>query len=117
METNVTAESISARLDRMPFLPFHFRMAATLGVGTLFDAFDALSIAAALTMIIATFHLDYKIGATIGFGFLGERIGRKWSYVIALAIFICAARWSSGRSGFARISAPTASPSGCRRST
>jgi putative MFS transporter len=95
-----TAEMISARLERMPFLPYHFRMAATLGVGTLFDAFDSLSIAAALTMIVATFHVDFKIGATLassaffgqfvgafGFGFVSERIGRKWGFVIALAIF------------------------------
>ena len=98
--SNASAEMISARLERMPFLPYHFRMAATLGVGTLFDAFDSLSIAAALTMIIATFHVDYKNGATlvsaayigqfvgaIGFGFVSERIGRKWAFVIALAIF------------------------------
>jgi putative MFS transporter len=96
----VSAEDISARLERMPFLPYHFRMAVTLGIGTLFDAFDSLSIAAALTMIVATFHVDFKIGATIAssafvgqfigafsFGFVGERIGRKWAFVIALGIF------------------------------
>lgn len=100
MVANPTAEDISARLERMPFLPYHLRMATTLGIGTLFDAFDSLSIAAALTMIVATFHIDFKIGAAIAsaafigqfvgaftFGFVGERIGRKWAFVIALAIF------------------------------
>ena len=98
--SSTTAEMISARLERMPFLPYHFRIASTLGVGTLFDAFDSLSIAAALTMIVATFHVDFAIGATLassaffgqfvgalGFGFVSERIGRKWGFVIALAIF------------------------------
>ncbi|MGH7033923.1 MAG: MFS transporter, partial [Stellaceae bacterium] len=66
----------------------------------LFDAFDSLSIGAALTMIVATFHLDYRsagalisaafagqfVGA-IAFGYLGERIGRKWAFIAALTIF------------------------------
>lgn len=96
----VTADSISARIDRLPFLPFHLRIGAILGTGTLFDAFDSLSIGAALTMIIATFKIDYKTGGAlisaafagqfvgaILFGFFGERIGRKWSFIIALLIF------------------------------
>lgn len=95
-----TPEQISARLDRLPFLRFHFRIASTLGFGTMFDAFDSLSIAAALTMIVATFHLDFKTAGALGgaafagqfvgalaFGYFGERIGRKWAFVIALAIF------------------------------
>lgn len=93
-------EEISARLDRLPFLPFHLRIATTLGLGTMFDAFDSLSIAAALTMIVATFHLDFRSAGALGsaafigqffgailFGFIGERIGRKWAFVISLAIF------------------------------
>ncbi len=100
-----SAADISARIDRLPFLPFHWRIGAILGTGTLFDAFDSLSIGAALTMIIATFKIDYKTGGAlisaafagqfvgaIVFGYLGERIGRKWSFVTALAIFgVCSA--------------------------
>ena len=96
----VTADDISTRIDRLPFLPFHFKIASILGTGTLFDAFDSLSIGTALTMIIATFKLDYRsagslisaafagqfVGA-IAFGYVAERIGRKWSFVIALAVF------------------------------
>ncbi|HXQ50585.1 MAG TPA: MFS transporter [Stellaceae bacterium] len=101
----MTADDISARIDRLPFLPFHWRIGAILGTGTLFDAFDSLSIGAALTMIIATFKIDYKTGGAlisaafggqfvgaIAFGYLGERIGRKWSFVMALTIFgLCSA--------------------------
>jgi len=39
---------ILARLERLPFSRFHLRLAAILGVGTFFDAFDALTIATAL---------------------------------------------------------------------
>ena len=97
---DTTADDISSRIDRLPFLPFHFRIAGILGTGTLFDAFDSLSMGAALTMIIATFNLDYRSGGAlisaafagqfvgaIAFGYIGERIGRKWAFVIALAIF------------------------------
>jgi putative MFS transporter len=95
-----SADAISARIDRLPFLPFHWRVGSILGTGTLFDAFDSLSIGAALTMLGASFTIDYAtrgalisaafagqfVGA-IAFGFFGERIGRKWSFVIALMIF------------------------------
>lgn len=95
-----TADDISTRIDGMPFLPFHWRIASILGAGTLFDAFDSLSIGAAMTMIVATFSLDYKTGGAlissafagqfvgaIAFGYISERIGRKWAFVCALAIF------------------------------
>ena len=75
-------------------------MTSLLGTGTLFDGFDSLSIAGALTMIIATFHIDYKsagalgsaaflgqIVGALGFGWLSERIGRKWAFIISLFIF------------------------------
>jgi putative MFS transporter len=87
-------------MDRLPFLPFHLRITSLLGTGTLFDGFDSLSIAGALTMIIATFHIDYKsagalgsaaflgqIVGALGFGWLSERIGRKWAFIISLCIF------------------------------
>src|SRR5665213_2868946 len=96
----ISIDGISARIDRLPFLPFHWRIGSILGTGTLFDAFDSLSIGAALTMIIATFHIDYRTGGAlisaafagqffgaIAFGYFGEKIGRKWSFVIALSIF------------------------------
>jgi len=99
-EAAVTADDISNRIDRLPFLPFHFRIAAILGTGTFFDAFDSLSIGAALTMIVASFHLDYRSGgallsaAFVGqffgailFGYASEHIGRKRVFVIAIAVF------------------------------
>ncbi len=96
----VTADDISTRIDSLPFLPFHWRIGSILGTGTLFDAFDSLSIGAAMTMIVATFTLDYRtsgalisaafggqfVGA-IAFGYISEYIGRKWAFVIALTIF------------------------------
>lgn len=107
-----TADDISTRIDALPFLPFHWRIASILGAGTLFDAFDSLSIGAAMTMIVATFSLDYKTGGAlissafagqfigaIAFGYIGERIGRKWAFVIALSIFgLCSLGAASAQS-------------------
>jgi putative MFS transporter len=97
---DITADGISARIDRLPFLPFHLKIGAILGTGTLFDAFDSLSIGAALTMLIVSFKIDDQtrgflissafVGqffGAIAFGYFGEKIGRKWSFIIALLIF------------------------------
>lgn len=96
----VNADSISSRIDRLPFLPFHFKVASILGAGTFFDGFDSLSIGAAMTMIVASFHLDFRdsgallsaafagqfFGALI-FGYVSERIGRRRAFVMAVALF------------------------------
>ncbi len=84
-----TADNIANRIDRLPFLPFHLRIAGILGTGTMFDAFDSLSMGAALTMMGASFALGFKTGGylisaafagqfvgAILFGYVGERIGR-----------------------------------------
>jgi putative MFS transporter len=108
----ITADEISTRIDRLPFLPFHWRIAGILGTGTLFDAFDSLSIGAAMTMLVATFSLDFRTGGAllssafagqfvgaIAFGYIGERIGRKWAFVTALTIFgLCSLAAASAQS-------------------
>ncbi len=64
-EHTVTAEDIAQRLDGLPFLPFHLKIIATLGFGTFFDAFDVLSMATAMTMIVASFKLDFGQGGAL----------------------------------------------------
>lgn len=84
----------------MPFLPFHVRITAMLGFGTFFDAFDALSMSTAITMIAASLDLTYGargvllgaagLGQFLGailFGFVAERLGRKWAFVLAIGLF------------------------------
>lgn len=96
----VTADDISNRIDRLPFLPLHFRYAGILATGTFFDAFDSMSMATALTMLVASFHFNFRTGGillsaaaggqffgAIAIGWLAERIGRKWSFVAALGLF------------------------------
>lgn len=91
---------ILARLERLPFSRFHLRLAAILGVGTFFDAFDALTIATALAVVFTTLHINFLyagvlistayVGQFIGawiFGYLSEAYGRKFAFITALLLF------------------------------
>src|ERR1700761_5636006 len=91
---------ILARLERLPFSRFHLRLAAILGVGTFFDAFDALTIATALAVVFTVLHINFLnagflisaayVGQFIGawaFGYLSEAFGRKIAFITALLIF------------------------------
>ncbi|HTJ26058.1 MAG TPA: MFS transporter [Candidatus Limnocylindria bacterium] len=92
--------SIVGRLERIPFTRTHLRVAAILGTGTFFDAFDLLAIGIALTVVLTTFHMSFAAagilisGAYAGqfvgglvFGSLSERYGRKPAFIAALAVF------------------------------
>ncbi len=93
-------DEIIARLERLPFSRFHLHLAAILGVGTFFDAFDALTIAVALAVIFTTLHIGFMnagllisaayVGQFVGawaFGFMSEAYGRKWAFIVSLALF------------------------------
>jgi putative MFS transporter len=91
---------IIARLERVPFSRFHMHVASILAVGTFFDAFDAICVGVALTVIFTSLHIGFMnagllissgfVGQFIGawlFGFLSERYGRKIAFVSALLFF------------------------------
>jgi MFS transporter, putative metabolite:H+ symporter len=105
----ISAQSIAARLERLPVSTWHVKMRVILGTATFFDAFDALAIAYALPVLIPAFNIaPSAIGPLIGigyagqalgalfFGWLAERIGRVRTAQITIAIFglmslVCAA--------------------------
>jgi putative MFS transporter len=97
---NAQRGDIIARLERLPFSRLHFRLAAILSIGTFFDAFDAICIAVALTVIFTTLHIGFfdaglvfssaYVGQFIGawgFGLLSERYGRKNAFIWALLLY------------------------------
>src|SRR5579875_58048 len=84
------ADEVAARKDRLPMTALHRRIAGTIALGTFFDSFDSLIIAAALTAIVSSLHISYTqvgllissayVGMTVGapfFGWLAEIVGRK----------------------------------------
>lgn len=97
---NAQRGDVIARLERLPFSRLHLRLAAILSIGTFFDAFDAICIAVALTVIFTTLHIGFfsaglvfssaYVGQFIGawgFGFLSERYGRKNAFIWALLLY------------------------------
>ena len=89
-----------ARLDRLPIARLHWRILGLVGAGAALDAFDiylAGGVAAAMlkegfatTQQNAAFISSTFFGMLIGAGFagyLGDRMGRRYSYQFNLALF------------------------------
>ncbi|MDB5774905.1 MAG: major facilitator superfamily 1 [Herbaspirillum sp.] len=89
-----------ARLDRLPICSFHRRIMFLIGIGMFFDGFD---IYIAATVLGATLHSGFStlaqnalfvsatfLGMMIGSfmtGFLGDRLGRRFTYQFNLMLF------------------------------
>jgi putative MFS transporter len=103
---------IAARLERLPEFSWHRKMRLIVGTAWFFDSFDQYSIAYALPVLIPIWGLTptqvgtiIAVGSagqvlgSIGFGWLGERIGRIPVMVvtvlmITLMSFACAFTWN-----------------------
>jgi len=108
----VSEETISARIERLPVTSWYRRMMLIVGTAGFFDAFDALTIAFVMPVLIGLWHITPpQIGALIGIGYLGqligaigfswlaERFGRRavlqWTIaIIGLLSVACAFAWS-----------------------
>ncbi len=108
----LTAETISARMERLPFSRFHFRILGIAGLCSFFDAFDSLTLSYVLPvlvvlwqftpadtgLLISTGYVGQVLGAW-GFSWWAERVGRvkalQWTIaLIAVLAALCAAAWS-----------------------
>jgi MFS transporter, putative metabolite:H+ symporter len=89
-----------ARLDRLPISSFHYRIFWLVGAGMFFDGYDLYIAGGVIASVIQTkFALPPQIpqfvsltfvGMTIGAlitGFVGDRMGRRFTYQINLLIF------------------------------
>ncbi len=92
--------SIAARLDRLPWTPFHTRVTLALGIGWLLDAFEVNVIGSVLGVIKTLWHLTnteasalvavWLIGIMIGalaFGYLADRYGRRKLFILTLVLY------------------------------
>jgi MFS transporter, putative metabolite:H+ symporter len=102
---DLASANISARLERLPFSRWHVFALTTVGMGNFFDAFDSLTIAFVLPVLVGLWALTPSdagflisagyIGQLIGaflFSMAAERFGRRqalaWSIWI-VALFSC----------------------------
>jgi putative MFS transporter len=94
-----SAAALVARLEALPFSSWHLRARIIVGSATFFDAFDALSLAFVLPVLVRLWHITpTQIGWLIAIGYLGqfagalvfgvfaERHGRVRSVAIATAL-------------------------------
>lgn len=97
-----SAAQLVARIERLPFTRFHLKARVFVGTATFFDAFDALSIAYVLPVLIPVWKLaPASISGLISAGYVGqlggalllswlaEKRGRKVSLLISVGVLSC----------------------------
>lgn len=102
---SATASSIPARLDRLPWSAWHWRVVIALGVGWLLDGLEVTvigSIGPALqrpeTLGLSASEIGWAASAYIGgavlgalyFGRLVDRLGRKRMFLVTLVVYLVA---------------------------
>jgi MFS transporter, putative metabolite:H+ symporter len=70
------ATTLIARLERVPFSRWHLRPRVIVGSATFFDAFDALSLAFVLPVLVPLWGLSPgQTGSLISIGYVGQFLG------------------------------------------
>jgi putative MFS transporter len=74
--TQIDAAGLIGRIENVPFSRWHAKARIVVGSATFFDAFDALSLAFALPVLIRLWHLTpTQSGILIGAGYIGQLFG------------------------------------------
>ena len=72
------AADIVARIERLPVTGWHVKARIIVGTATFFDAYDSLTIAYVLPVVIGLWHIEQsQIGLLISAGNAGQLIDRK----------------------------------------
>jgi MFS family permease len=94
---------IPARIDRLPWSPFHTRMVIALGIAWVLDGLEitiAGSVAGVLSDnqtlhmsstavgLIATFYLIGEIIGALFFGWLSDKMGRRKLFMLTLGVYL-----------------------------
>ena len=92
-DPKLRAAQLLFRMENVPFTWWHTKARIIMGSATLFDAFDALSLAFVIPVLVGLWHLSpSEIGILIAAGYLGQVIG-------ALLVGWLAERWGRVPSG------------------
>src|SRR5689334_4308902 len=101
--TGAIRSLIPARIDRLPWSPFHTRMVIALGVAWILDGLeitvasavvaklteaDTLHLSAAAAGAIATVYLVGEVFGALVFGRMSDKLGRKKLFVLTLAVYL-----------------------------
>jgi MFS family permease len=110
----VVRSLVPARLDRLPWSPFHSRLVAALGVAWVLDGLEitvASAVAGALgsrstlgmssTAVgaIATVYLVGEVAGALVFGRLSDRLGRRNLFMVTLAVYLAGSGLTAATSG------------------
>src|SRR3954468_9057096 len=94
---------IPARIDRLPWSPFHTRMVIALGVAWILDGLeitvasavvdkltekDTLHLSSTAAGLIATVYLIGEVVGALYFGRQSDKLGRKRLFVVTLAVYL-----------------------------
>src|SRR3954471_2908031 len=109
---------IPARIDRLPWSPFHTRMVIALGVAWILDGLeitvasavvaklteaDTLHLSTAAAGFIATIYLIGEVVGALVFGRMSDKLGRKRLFIVTLAVYLVGSGLTAltlGHSGF-----------------
>jgi MFS family permease len=94
---------IPARIDRLPWSPFHTRMVGALGTAWILDGLeitvasavvgvlgseDTLALSGTQIGLLATVYLLGEVVGALFFGHLSDRLGRRNLFMITLAVYL-----------------------------
>jgi MFS family permease len=94
---------IPARIDRLPWSPFHTRMVAALGTAWILDGLeitvasavvgtlsseDTLALSGTQVGLLATVYLLGEVFGALFFGHLSDKLGRRNLFMITLAVYL-----------------------------
>ena len=101
--TGAIRSLIPARIDRLPWSPFHTRLVMALGVAWILDGLEitvassvgdlltkpeTLALSSAEVGAIASVYLVGEVAGALFFGRLSDKLGRKNLFVLTLAVYL-----------------------------
>lgn len=94
----LTPELISARMERLPFSRYHFRILSIVGTCSFFDAFDSLTISYVLPVLVVAWHFTPSdTGLMISGAYVGQVLGAwGFSWAAERAGRVKALQWTVG---------------------